>query len=98
MTHILVVEDEPNLRQLLVDNLGFEGFTVEAVDDGVPALAAQRAHRADLIVLSDAQHRVVVEPRVFDIVCAAVVRCFHEDSVRQRDFADVDVEADAAGA
>ena len=51
MTHILVVEDEPNLRQLLVDNLGFEGFTVEAVDDGVPALAAQRAHRADLIVL-----------------------------------------------
>lgn len=51
MTHILVVEDEPSLRQLLVDNLGFEGFTVEAVEDGVPALAAHRARRADLIVL-----------------------------------------------
>lgn len=51
MTHILVVEDEPNLRQLLVNNLGFEGFTVDAVDDGVPALAAHRSRRADLIVL-----------------------------------------------
>jgi len=70
--------------------------SVVDVEHGV--MVARQNPRADLIVLSDAQHRVVVEPRVFDIVCAAVVRCFHEDSVRQRDFADVDVEADAAGA
>jgi len=49
--HILVVEDEPSLCQLLVNNLGFEGYSVEAVGDGVPALAAHGAHRADLIVL-----------------------------------------------
>lgn len=51
MTHILVIEDEPTLRQLLVTNLTFEGFSVDAVDDGVPGLASHRAHRADLIVL-----------------------------------------------
>jgi two-component system phosphate regulon response regulator PhoB len=51
VTHILVVEDEPSLCQLLVNNLSFEGYSVEAVGDGVPALAAHGAHRADLIVL-----------------------------------------------
>lgn len=51
MTHILVVEDEPSLRRLLADNLGYEGFSVEAVDDGVPALEAHTHRRADLIVL-----------------------------------------------
>jgi two-component system, OmpR family, phosphate regulon response regulator PhoB len=51
VTHILVVEDEPSLCQLLVNNLSFEGYSVEAVADGVPALAAHGAHRADLIVL-----------------------------------------------
>jgi two-component system phosphate regulon response regulator PhoB len=49
--HILVVEDEPSLCQLLVNNLGFEGYSVEAVGDGVPALSAHTARRADLIVL-----------------------------------------------
>ncbi|WP_257305931.1 response regulator transcription factor [Geothrix campi] len=51
MIHILVVEDESSLCQLLVNNLGFEGYSVEAVGDGVPALAAHTARRADLIVL-----------------------------------------------
>lgn len=51
MIHILVVEDEPSLCQLLVNNLGYEGYSVEAVGDGVPALAAHGAQRADLIVL-----------------------------------------------
>ena len=51
MTHILVVEDEPSLRQLLVTNLAFEGYSVEGVDDGVPALATHHLHRADLVVL-----------------------------------------------
>lgn len=51
MTHLLVVEDEPNLRQLLVNNLTFEGYSVEAVDDGLKGLLAHRARRADLIVL-----------------------------------------------
>lgn len=51
MTHILVVEDEPNLQQLLVNNLRFEGYSVDAASDGLPGLAAHRARRADIIVL-----------------------------------------------
>ncbi len=51
VTHILVVEDEPSLCQLLVNNLSFEGYSVESAGDGVPALAAHAAHRAGLIVL-----------------------------------------------
>jgi DNA-binding response OmpR family regulator len=51
VTHILVVEDEPSLCQLLVSNLSFEGYSVESVGDGGPALAAHAEHRADLILL-----------------------------------------------
>lgn len=51
MTRILVVEDEPSLRHLLLTNLAFEGYAVEGVDDGIPALAAHAARRADLVVL-----------------------------------------------
>lgn len=51
MPHILVVEDEPSLQHLLVTNLGYEGYTVDAVSDGVPALKQHRARKADLIVL-----------------------------------------------
>jgi two-component system phosphate regulon response regulator PhoB len=51
VTHILVVEDEPSLCQLLVNNLSFEGYSVESAGDGVPALAAHAARRADLLIL-----------------------------------------------
>lgn len=51
VTNILVVEDEPTLRQLLVSNLTYEGYAVEEADDGIPALAMHRAHAADLILL-----------------------------------------------
>jgi DNA-binding response OmpR family regulator len=51
VTHILVVEDEPSLCQLLVSNLSCEGYSVDAVGDGAPALVAHAQHRADLILL-----------------------------------------------
>jgi two-component system phosphate regulon response regulator PhoB len=51
MTHILVVEDESSLRQLLTQNLSYEGYSVAAADDGSEALSAHSARRADLIVL-----------------------------------------------
>ncbi|BDU72648.1 response regulator transcription factor [Mesoterricola silvestris] len=51
MAHLLVVEDELELQQLLVTNLEYEGFSVEVADDGVPALAAHARRRADLILL-----------------------------------------------
>ncbi len=63
--------------------------SVVDVEHGV--MIAQQNPQADLFVLSNAQHRIVTEPRVSDIVCAAILRCFDEDSARQREFADVDI-------
>jgi DNA-binding response OmpR family regulator len=48
---ILVVEDEPALRDTLTYNLKKDGFTVEAVGDGRSALEAARRLKPDLIVL-----------------------------------------------
>ena len=51
MAHLLVVEDDLELQQLLVTNLEYEGFTVTLTGDGAPALQAHKHHRADLILL-----------------------------------------------
>ena len=48
---ILVVEDEPALRDTLVYNLKKDGFTVEAVGDGRSALESVRRLNPSLIVL-----------------------------------------------
>lgn len=63
--------------------------SVVDVENGV--LVARRNPRADLVVLSNAQHRVVVEPRVGDIVYEAILKGFDEVASRHREFADVDV-------
>ena len=51
MAHLLVVEDEIELQQLLVTNLEYEGFSVAVAGDGAPALLAHGQRRADLILL-----------------------------------------------
>src|SRR5512138_224670 len=48
---ILVVEDEPALRDTLSYNLKKDGFVVEAVGDGRTAIEAARRLKPDLIVL-----------------------------------------------
>ncbi len=48
---ILVVEDEPALRDTLSYNLKKDGFTVEAVGDGRAALESARNLKPDLIIL-----------------------------------------------
>jgi DNA-binding response OmpR family regulator len=48
---ILVVEDEPALRDTLAYNLKKDGFTVEAVGDGRSALVSARKLKPDLILL-----------------------------------------------
>jgi DNA-binding response OmpR family regulator len=48
---ILVVEDEPALRDTLAYNLKKDGFTVEAVGDGRLALESARKLNPDLIIL-----------------------------------------------
>lgn len=48
---LLVVEDHPSLRSLLVDHLRHRGFAVDAVETGQDALAAQRVTRYDAMIL-----------------------------------------------
>jgi DNA-binding response OmpR family regulator len=49
--HILVAEDQTDIRDLLVMNLRSAGYEVSAVGDGEQALAQQLANPSDLLVL-----------------------------------------------
>jgi len=48
---VLVVEDEPHIRELVCLHLGLEGYTCEGVGDGQTALRRSEAERFDLMVL-----------------------------------------------
>ena len=48
---LLVVEDDPNIRELLSASLRFAGFAVDAVITGTEAVTAVRDSKPDLIVL-----------------------------------------------
>lgn len=49
--HVLVVEDEPQMRAMLTDNLEFEGYRVTAVATGDEALRAVGATTYSLLLL-----------------------------------------------
>ena len=49
--HILVVDDEPDIRNLLQEILQDEGFSVEVAENGETARHAYRLHQPDLILL-----------------------------------------------
>ncbi|WP_104432213.1 response regulator transcription factor [Kineococcus xinjiangensis] len=48
---LLVVDDEPSIRELLATSLRFAGFEVEAAKDGAEALHLAGRQRPDLVVL-----------------------------------------------
>ena len=48
---LLVVEDEPNIRELLATSLRFAGFEVHVAADGATALVQAAEHDPDLVVL-----------------------------------------------
>jgi DNA-binding response OmpR family regulator len=51
MAHVLVVEDDPSIRELIELHLGLEGLEHSAAGDGRDALARLSAARVDLVVL-----------------------------------------------
>ena len=51
MTTILVVEDEPDIRELIRLNLALDGFEVVTAADGTEGLTAIRAWQPDVVVL-----------------------------------------------
>lgn len=48
--HILVIDDETDLRESIVQLLRFEGYTVTAARDGEEGMALARTHLPDLIL------------------------------------------------
>jgi len=58
MTRILVVEDDAVARDLLREILNAEGFEVDAVDDGAPAVERAASGRYDLVVSDIRMERV----------------------------------------
>src|SRR2546423_13334527 len=48
---VLVVEDEPHIRELVCLHLGLEGYACDGVGDGREALTRAEAQRFDLLVL-----------------------------------------------
>ncbi len=48
---LLIVEDEPNILELLAASLRFAGFGVQTASSGSDAVSAAQRHRPDLIVL-----------------------------------------------
>jgi two-component system, OmpR family, response regulator len=61
---LLVVEDEPDIRELLSATLRFAGFQVTAAADGLQALAHARRERPDLVLLDV----MLPGPDGFDVV------------------------------
>ena len=49
--HILVVEDEPQMRSMLADNLEFEGYRVTAVTSGEEAMQAVAGRHYALLLI-----------------------------------------------
>jgi CheY-like chemotaxis protein len=50
VANILVIEDDPGLRRVLLCSLQFAGHEVHAVDNGRDGLRAVREHATDLVV------------------------------------------------
>ena len=48
---VLIVEDDPAVRQSLERSLTFEGYTVATADDGLTALSAVQEHHPDAVIL-----------------------------------------------
>ncbi|HWQ77347.1 MAG TPA: response regulator transcription factor [Anaerovoracaceae bacterium] len=51
MQKILIIEDEPNIRELVLYNLGQNGYEVLAAEDGLLGFSMAREEKPDLILL-----------------------------------------------
>ena len=51
LAHLLVVDDEPNIRELLSVSLRFSGFAVSTAAAGQDALKAAESQPPDLVIL-----------------------------------------------
>ena len=64
--HIVIVDDEPNIRDLLSTGLSFAGFQVKTVANGAATISAVLEEEPDLIITDPA-----LEPDVASAYVAA---------------------------
>ncbi|PJE97475.1 DNA-binding response regulator [Streptomyces carminius] len=65
---VLIVDDEPDVREALRRSLAFEGYDTDLAADGLQALERVAAHRPDLVVLD------VLMPRMDGLTAARRLR------------------------
>jgi DNA-binding NtrC family response regulator len=73
-TTLLVVDDEPEMRSLLVDIFGLEGWRVVSVEDGADAAEAYRRERPSAVLLDLAM------PRMSGMEALAEIRAVDPDA------------------
>ena len=60
---ILIIDDDPGVRQVLTDSLSGMGYSVQSLESGDKALNAIRDHGAELLILD------MVLPRMDGMEC-----------------------------
>ena len=64
MATILIVDDRPTNRELLVTLLGYRGHRLIEGDNGVEGLALARAERPDLVIADIVMPNIALKARV----------------------------------
>lgn len=71
-SHVLVVEDDPKIAQVVLDYLRNDGYSAQAVHDGLVAMAVIRQRMPDLLILD------VMLPGMEGVAICREVRCFSQ--------------------
>ena len=92
MARIVVADDDPDIRDLVVFKLRQAGHDVEAVEDGAAAVAACQASPPDLVVLDvmmpgmgglDATRALRLDPRVARVPVILLTARAQESDIEQ---------------
>jgi DNA-binding response OmpR family regulator len=92
MARIVVADDDPDIRDLVVFKLRQAGHDVEAVEDGAAAVAASQASAPDLVVLDvmmpgmgglDATRALRLDPRLARVPVILLTARAQESDIEQ---------------
>ena len=96
---ILIVDDEPNIRDLLTTSLRFAGFAVRAVGNGAAAISAVLEEEPDLIILDvmlpdingkEVCQRVRADNTLEDVRILCISGMIEEDKIQELKLAGAD--------